>query len=365
MSRPLIARISLQALERNVARVKALAPQHKVMAVIKANGYGHGMLECAKTLDAHVDAFAVLTMSEAQRLREAGFKHPIMLLEGVFRKEDYDRVSALHLTPVIHGAHQISALEEAGSAVPKAVFLKVDSGMHRLGFPPRELMPAFDRLQALTEPPETVLMTHYAAADEKGGALKPQQVMENLLVIHPKLADLESSFGNSAAIASGAGFGVPVALGTWVRPGIMLYGASPLLHVDAKALGLCPVMRLSSEIISVRDIERKDAVGYGRAFLADRPMRIGVVACGYADGYPRHAPTGTPVIVDGQRTRLLGRVSMDMLSVDLTDLEGAAVGAPVELFGENLSIDELARHAGTISYEILTGIAARVPRVFE
>jgi alanine racemase len=352
-------------LAHNAQRAQALAPDAELIAVIKANAYGHGMVECAAALDPYAKAYALLSLEEARALRAAGCTKPLLLLEGVFDRADYFEVARLQLMPVIHRLSQIEDLEAPGVPVPQRIFLKVDSGMHRLGFAPRDLLSVFSRVMNLRPAPEVVLMSHYASADESGGAKKQMQVLDNLVVIHPELADLSTSFANSAGVMAEAGFATAVTLGDWVRTGLMLYGASPLVGRTANELGLKPVMSLESRLISVRQIEARDAVGYGRSFIADRPMRVGVVACGYADGYPRHAPTGTPVVVAGQRTRIIGRVSMDMLSVDLTQIPEADVGSPVELFGASLPVDELATQAGTIAYEILTAIAARVPRVFE
>jgi len=210
-----------------------------------------------------------------------------------------------------------------------------------------------------------VLMMHYACADEAGGAAEAVRRMQALRAAHPALTALDTSFANSAAVCAAAAFGEQQAplLGGWVRPGIMLYGASPIASQSAAALGLQPVMRLVSELIAVREVPAGEPIGYGAAWRCEQALRVGIVACGYADGYPRHAPTGTPVLVDGQRTRLLGRVSMDMLCVDLSGLPQAAVGTPVELFGPGLPVDEIAAAAGTIPYEILTAIARRVPRL--
>ncbi|MDE3010668.1 MAG: alanine racemase [Pseudomonadota bacterium] len=362
MPRPLHARIDLSALRSNLARVRALAPQAQVLAVIKADGYGHGMPACAQALAA--DGYALLTLEEAYGVRDLGISRPVVLLEGIFHERDLADLRATAATPVIHHAEQIRMLELSALPPPARVFLKVDTGMHRLGFLPELAAAALARLQRVAGIEQVVLMMHYACADEAGGAAEAVRRMQALRAGHPGLAALPTSFANSAAVMAAEVFGDDAAPlhGDWVRPGIMLYGASPIAHCSAASLGLKPVMQLASELIAVRQVEADEAIGYGATFRCERTLRVGVVACGYADGYPRHAPTGTPVLVDGQRTRLLGRVSMDMLCVDLELLPHAAVGTRVELFGPGLPVDEVAAAAGTIPYEILTAIARRVPR---
>jgi len=367
MFRPLVAHIDLEALHHNQRRVRTLAPWAKRLAVVKANAYGHGMLDCARALDSNTEGFALLSLEEARSLRGLGVTKPILLLEGVFKYEDYQAVCALHLTPVIHHAEQIRMLELNPLDVPETVFLKVDSGMHRLGFAPHQVFDAFQRLKelrAMGRTLEVVLMTHYACADEPDRASNQMHVMNELKSAHPELDALETSFANSAAVMAGSAFGKAhaVEMGDWIRTGLMLYGASPLVGYSAADLNLKPVMQLESQLIAIRNAPAGEGIGYGMAFVPDRDTRIGVVACGYADGYPRHAPTGTPVVVNGTRTQLLGRVSMDMLCVDLTHCPEAGVGAPVELFGRRLPIDEVAAAAGTIPYELMTAVAHRVPR---
>ena len=361
MPRPLTAHVDLAALRHNHARVRQLARGARILSVIKANAYGHHARLCAPALD--TDGFALLTLEEAQTVRALGLDVPILLLEGFFSPADLPHVKALAATPVIHDAEQVRMLECAPALAPAQVFLKIDSGMHRLGFAPTDALNALVRLQAITTIQSVTLMTHYASADAPEGTAEAASVMEALRARQPAISALPTSYANSAALLAAQAFpdSAPPALGDWVRPGIMLYGCSPIETASAASLGLQPVMRLASELISVRTVPAGEGIGYGAAFRADHAMRIGVVACGYADGYPRHAGTGTPIVVDGNRTRVLGRVSMDMLCVDLDSVPGAAVGTPVELFGPALSADEVARAAGTVSYEILTGIAARVP----
>lgn len=349
MSRPLRATVGLSALRHNLGIARRHAPNARIMAVIKANGYGHGMLRVARALEA-ADGFAVLNLAEAISLREAGSRQEILLLEGFFSADELPLIDRHGLSTVIHTHWQIDALLKASPPSPIRAWLKINSGMNRLGFQPDEVPSALQSLQQAGA--QVTLMTHFACADEAYG------ITEQLALFNSITHGLElpRSLSNSAAVLNH-----PDAHGEWVRPGIMLYGASPTNHQTPSELGLKPAMTLSSELIAVRNIPAASAVGYGASFRAPVAMRIGTVACGYADGYPRHAPTGTPVLVNGLRSRIIGRVSMDMLTVDLTDIPDARIGSPVTLWGEGLPVDEVATAAGTISYELLCAIAARVP----
>ncbi|MEJ5211016.1 MAG: alanine racemase [Burkholderiales bacterium] len=349
-SRPLTALIHREALVHNLRRARAAAPNARILAVVKANAYGHGLLTVARAL-AEADGFGVLGLEEAVRLREAGFAHPIVLLEGPFAAADVTEAARLGLTLVVHSEEQVAMLEAASPARPLDVFLKVNTGMNRLGFAPEAFATVRARLRALPAVGRMTAMTHFATADEPAGLGRQFEVFRAL--IGPTMP---FSAANSAALLRH-----PETHGDWVRPGIMLYGASPFEDVPAAVLGLQPAMTLVSRIIAVQRLRRGDAVGYGATFVAEGDMRVGIVACGYADGYPRHAGTGTPVLVAGQRSRTLGRVSMDMLCVDLSHLPEAGVGTPVTLWGQGLPVEEVARAAGTISYELLTGRAERVP----
>ncbi|MDP2879054.1 MAG: alanine racemase [Sulfuricella sp.] len=351
MTRPLQAQIDLSALRHNLGVARVHAPQSKVMAVIKANGYGHGMLRVARALEA-AEGFAVLNVDEAMALREAGFNQTILLLEGFFSADELPILAEYRLASVIHCLEQIEMLEMAGLPVKIEVFLKLNSGMNRLGFRPEALVAALQRLQAARAVGRVTLMTHFACADEAQGVAAQLACFDSLATG----LDAPRSLANSAAILR-----YPQAHGDWVRPGIMLYGSSPFADASAASLDLKPVMTLTSAIIGLQELQTGEAVGYGAAFRAEHPMRVGIVACGYADGYPRHAPTGTPVFVNGQLSRTLGRVSMDMLCVDLTGIPGAGIGSPVTLWGEGLPVEEVARAAGTISYELLCALAPRVP----
>lgn len=350
MTRPIQARINLSALKHNLGVARGRAPQSRVMAVIKANGYGHGMLRVAGAL-AGAEGFAVLNLSEAVALREAGFNQAILLLEGFFDADELPALAEYRLTTVIHCAEQIEMLETAGLPVRLEVFLKLNSGMNRLGFRHDAFPAALRRLQSCPAIGRITLMTHFATADEAEGIAAQLACFES----HAAGLAAPMSLANSAAILR-----YPEAHRDWVRPGIMLYGASPFADETAESLGLKPVMTLESRIIAVQELQAGEAVGYGGTFRSDRAMCVGIVACGYADGYPRHAQTGTPVLINGQRSRTLGRVSMDMLCVDLTAIPGAGIGSPVTLWGEGLPVEEIAASAGTISYELLCALAPRV-----
>lgn len=367
MPRPIHARLDWAALRHNHALVRHAAPQAKIWSVIKANAYGHGVLGAAKALQPVADGFAVIELEQAIALRQAGIRQPILLMEGFYQADELPGFAQWQLTPVVHAMWQVEALIAAKWSLP--VYLKTDTGMHRLGFTPEEFPNVLARLRhsacakALTTTAAMTVMTHFADADEERGIAEQ---MQRLREITAGLA-LPLSLANSAAILR-----FPESHAAWVRPGIMLYGASPFpARQSAAALGLKPVMTLASEIIAVRDLAVGDRVGYGGTFVAERPMRIGIVACGYGDGYPRHAPTGTPVLVAGQRTRTLGRVSMDKLCVDLSmldtngvkvgDGETAAIGTPVTLWGDGLPADDVATAAGTVAYELFCAVAARVP----
>ncbi|MBL8328825.1 MAG: alanine racemase [Rubrivivax sp.] len=358
MPRPIEALIHTDALARNLARARQAAPDARVWAVVKANAYGHGIERAFAGLRA-ADGFALLDLAEAERLRALDWRGPILLLEGVFEPRDLELCSRLGLWHVIHCNEQIDWLAQHKTHAPQRVFLKLNSGMNRLGFRPAAWRSAWARLNALPQVDEISLMTHFADADLEGGTRAALAAFEQAAADLPG----ERSLPNSAAtLREGA-----VAGSDWVRAGILLYGSSPdFPGHDIAHWQLQPAMTLRTRLIGTQDLQPGDAVGYGSSFRADRPMRIGIAACGYADGYPRHAGTGTPVLVDGQRTRTLGRVSMDMLAVDLCGLAGAGLGAEVTLWGEGpggsrLPIDEVAAAAGTIGYELMCALAQRVP----
>jgi alanine racemase len=349
--RPIRARIDLSALRHNFGVAKRLAPRSRVWAVVKANAYGHGLARTARALDA-ADGLALIELEAAIELRRAGEKRPILLLQGFYSPKELEPIAGHALAVVVHDAEQIAMLEKVRNAANVPVYLKLNSGMNRLGFAGNEFRGALERLRRCAG--KVTLMTHFADADGKLGVAWQ---MERLAAMTAGL-QLPCSLANSAAILR-----YPQTHADWMRPGIMLYGCSPFADETAAALGLEPAMTLASELIAVRDLRAGDSVGYGCTFVADAPMRIGIVACGYADGYPRHAPTGTPILVSGRRTRTVGRVAMDMLFADLTGIPETAIGTPVTLWGEGLSADEVAASAGTVSYELLCALSPRVPIV--
>ena len=351
MPRPTQARINLSALDRNLDIVRRHAPHTKVMAVVKANGYGHGLKRVVQVLK-EADGLAVLALDEGIALREAGYRQTILLLEGFFSADELPRFAEHHLSAVVHCKEQVEMLMQTWLPAKIDIFLKMNSGMNRLGFIPENFRDALTELKSCRSVGNITLMTHFANADESAGISSQLSLFNSASqgLAYPRC------LANSAAILR-----YPDAHAEWVRPGIMLYGSSPFSDKSAEELGLQPVMTLSSRIIATQQLRAGDAVGYGGTFVADRDMRVGVVACGYADGYPRHAPTGTPVLVEGKRTRTLGRISMDMLCVDLTGISEAQIGSSVTLWGDGLPVDDVARAAGTISYELLCALAPRVP----
>lgn len=354
MSRPARATIDLQALAHNLGIARQHAANAQLLAVIKADGYGHGMLRVAHVLNT-ADGFAVASIDEAIELREGGVSQPILLLEGAFHADELALIRGYQLQIVVHNPEQLTMLEQAPAGKPLDCWVKLDTGMHRLGFAPAQLAEIHARLDNCDNVAVISLMTHFACADTPAHAMNAQQLQTFNAVCGNY--DLPCSLANSAALLS-----MPASHADWVRPGIMLYGSSPLRDTDAASLGLRPVMTLRSELIAVQQCQAGDSVGYGADWQCDEAMRIGIVAIGYGDGYPRHAPSGTPVLVDGRRSQLVGRVSMDMIAVDLRDCPDAAVGSAVVLWGEGLPADEVARHAGTIAYELFCNVAPRVPR---
>lgn len=321
------------------------------MAVVKADAYGHGLLEAAAALS-DADGFALLDLDDALRLREAGFRQKIVLLEGCFSIDELDEVATSGIDLVIHSREQVEMLESGRLRKRINAFVKCNTGMNRLGFRPDIFRKMLERLEENENIGEIASMTHFCCADGEEG-VKSQMEVFNAAVAglnHP------SSLANSAALIR-----YPETRTEWLRPGIMLYGASPFLDETATALGLKPVMTLTSRIIAIQHVMKGEGVGYGPIFRAERNMRVGIVACGYADGYPRHAPNGTPVLVGRQLSKTVGRVSMDMLYADISDIPDAGVGTEVVLWGEGLPVEEVAKSCGTISYELLCALAPRVP----
>jgi alanine racemase len=349
--RPIRARIDSAALRHNLAAARRRAPHSRIWAVVKANAYGHGLARAARALSG-ADGLALIELDAALELRRAGERRPILLLQGFFSPGELESIATHGLTTVVHDPEQLAMLEKARLPKKIAVVAKVNTGMNRLGFAAEDLRGVLGRLRDCPGVGEIALMTHFADADGKGGVRWQLERFEAATAG----VDLPKSLANSAALLR-----YPESHKDWVRPGIMLYGCSPFPDESAEALGLKPAMTLESELIAVRDLRPGDSVGYGRTFTTDAPMRVGIVACGYADGYPRHAPTGTPILVAGKRTRTLGRVAMDMLFADLSGISSAEVGSAVTLWGEGLSADEVAASAGTVSYELLCAVTPRVP----
>ncbi|MEP6791276.1 MAG: alanine racemase [Ramlibacter sp.] len=364
MPRPILATIHTQALRHNLQRVREAAPDARVWGVVKANAYGHGIERVFDGLRG-ADGFALLDLAEAGRVRALGWRGPILLLEGVFDARDLELCSRLNLWHTVHCSEQIDMLAVHKTHQPHRVFLKMNSGMNRLGFAPQRYRAAWTRLNALPQVDEISLMTHFSDSDGPKGIGAQMKVFEETTQDLPGERTVSNS---AAALRFGGQAGVR---GDWVRPGIAVYGSAPdFPDHDIVHWGLQPTMTLTSRVIGVQDLVAGDTVGYGSSFTADRPLRIGVVACGYADGYPRHCTTGTPVLVDGLRTRMAGRVSMDMITVDLTALPEAGMGSEVTLWGRAangavLTIDEVARAAGTVGYELMCALALRVPVVVE
>ena len=355
MARPATLTIDLDAIAHNYRVAKSRAPEQKALAVVKANAYGHGAVEVAQKLEPEADGFAVACIEEAVELRDAGIRKPIVLLEGFFTPDELDYISRHNIWTAVHNDFQLEAVAGADLAEPINVWLKLDTGMHRLGFSPEEYKVAYQRLKALPQVDSITLLSHFTSADDLDSPMTARQIE-----IYDRVSrecPSPMSFANSAATMKH----LP-ALHDWQRPGIILYGSSPFEQgADEVQAQLKPAMTLTSEVIAVHDLQPGEAVGYSGTWVCDRPTRVGTVALGYADGYPRQAKNGTPVLVNGQRTRLIGRVSMDMLTVDLTDID-AGLGSTVEFWGENLLANEVAPWCGTISYTLFTGVTRRVHR---
>jgi alanine racemase len=356
--RPILVTIHPAALKHNFDRARRAALDARVWAVVKANAYGHGIERVFDALRG-ADGFALLDLAEAERVRALGWRGPVLLLEGAFDARDLELCSRLDLWHTVHCDAQIDWLAAHKTQAPHRVFLKLNSGMNRLGFAPGRFRAAWARLDALPQVGEISLMTHFSDADGERG------IAHQLAVFDAATRDLpgERSIANSAATLRHAA----AARADWVRPGIALYGSAPdFPEHDAAHWQLRPGMTLSTKLIAVQTLKAGDTVGYGSSFAAAAPLRIGVAAVGYADGYPRHCDTGAPVLVDGIRTRTVGRVSMDMITIDLTPAPGAGLGSEVTLWGRAsggavLSIDEVARAAGTVGYELMCAVASRVP----
>jgi alanine racemase len=330
-----------------------MMPGTRVWAVVKADAYGHGLVNAFNAFT-DCDGLSLVELDHAIMLRELGWQKSLMMMEGMFGVEELSSFQEYQLQPVIHHETQLKVLQHAAGPALH-VHLKVNSGMNRLGFAPERVRDAYQRLKGMPVVSKISLLTHFANAENPSTALTPQRQLQRFHECTEGI-QAELSLSNSAAVLMQPQLGCD-----WIRPGVMLYGGAPGSAM-ADSFGLRPAMTLTSELISVQQLHAGDGVGYGSVFTADRAMRIGIVACGYADGYPRHAPTGTPILVDGIRTRVLGCVSMDMLSVDLTPVPSADIGSKVTLWGDGLPIDEVASAAGTIGYELMCAVAPRVRR---
>ncbi len=355
MARPARLYLSAVALRHNLERVRHYAPKARVMAVVKANAYGHGLAWVANVLS-EADAFGVASREEGVALRRAGVARPVWLLEGFFRSEELPLLAAERLATVVHHECQILDLEAFSGIAPVDVWLKIDTGMHRIGFDPQFAAAAAGRLRSCKAVRAVGLLSHFANADNKFDSTTSFQL--RLFI------DIAASLGGELSIANSAGIVAwPESHLDWVRPGIMLYGVSPMIGQTSAELGLQPVMTLCSEIIAISRRRKGEAIGYGGDWVCPEEMSVGVVAIGYGDGYPRHAPTGTPVLVNGKRVPLIGRVSMDMITVDLREQPGAKIGDPAVLWGAGLPVEEVAARSGTIGYELLCQVTPRVLRV--
>lgn len=372
MPRPILATIHLESFRHNIKRLKQSNPQSNLWAVVKANAYGHGIERIFKGIQA-ADGIALLDLEEAIKVRQLGWRGPILLLEGVFEARDLEMCSRHHLWHTVHCDEQIDMLAAHKTHEGHRVFLKMNTGMNRLGFAPHSYQSAWTRLNALPQVDEISLMTHFSDGDTANGIVHPMEIFDKVTQDLPG----ERTVCNSAATLlhlPASNIPVNTQLQTssdWIRPGIAMYGASPdYPQHTAQDWGLEPTMTLSAKIIGIQNLSPGDSVGYGSSFTAQHDMRIGIVACGYADGYPRICPTGTPVLIDGQSSHTIGRVSMDMLCVDLSHLKSCGMGSVVTLWGKAtngaiISIDEVAAKAQTLGYELMCSVTQRVPFVIE
>ena len=358
MARPTSATIHTHALRHNLSQVRSRAPDSRVMAVVKADGYGHGLERVARALSG-ADAFGVAALSDAERLRAAGLSQPVVLLSGFNDADDLPQLRRLNVETVVHHATQLEMLEQAVSGAPIRCWLKIDTGMHRLGFAPGDVRDAYARLQATASvDDDIVLMNHFASSDEFiGSASNGRQTREQLRVFAEATAGLPGarSLANSAAV-----LGWPDAHFDWVRPGGALYGISVVEGTTGADFGLRPAMTLATRLIAVNRIARGERIGYSATWQCPEDMPVGVAAIGYGDGYPRHVPAGTPVLVNGALAPIIGRVSMDLMTIDLRGHPDARPGDPVVLWGDDLPVETIASAAGTIGYEPVCSITRRV-----
>ena len=353
MTRPAKVIIDLDALRHNLSRIRQFAPHSKIMAIVKADAYGHGIARIAAALTG-VNGFGVACLEEARQLREAGIDKKILLLEGPYSVEEISAIQQLRLDVVIHHQFQFTLLNDAVITSPINAWLKLDSGMHRLGFAATEIAASWARLKQHEGVAGNIrLLSHLASANEPDSAMTKKQI--ELFSNVTKGFHAEKSLANSAGIIAWKECHLD-----WVRPGLMLYGVSPIDGNTADDFGLSPVMSLESELISIKNLKRGDPVGYGASWSCPEDMPIGIVAAGYGDGFPRHAGSGTTILVNGKSCSLVGRASMDMLTIDLRNYPGARIGDPVLLWGKELPVEVIARYADTVPYELLCGVHKRL-----
>jgi alanine racemase len=350
MSRPTLATIDTAALQHNLSVVRRHAPRSRVLAVVKANAYGHGLMRAARALSG-ADGFGLVELDGAVQLRESGYSQEIVLLEGYFEPVELPVLARYGIAAVVHCRDQIGMLKVLPPNAALDVYVKLNTGMNRLGFEPDALAGALTELKRYSAVRRITLMTHFASADEARGVAWQMQALARTA----GALELPRTLANSAAILR-----YPETHADWVRPGIMLYGCSPFAGETGAASDLRPVMTLESRVIAVQNLKPGDTVGYGGLFTAERETRIGVVACGYADGYPRHAPTGTPLMVEGAMTRTVGRVSMDMLCADLSAVPQARPGSRVVLWGDGVAVENVSQAAATVGYQLLCALSPRV-----
>lgn len=359
MARPICALIDCEAARYNLQRIRVMAPQSKIMAVVKANAYGHGIELMAPCLS-QADAFAVASVDEALALRQLGVSHPIVLLEGIFCASELADVVKHRLELVLHSDEQIAMLKTHQGCNNLVIWIKVDTGMHRLGFAPSEVARVWHQVQGLSCLAQPLrLMTHFASSDEPDSPVNAQQLAQFMHLLSSLPDPLAVSLSNSAAIVH-----LPESHGDWIRPGLMIYGVSPSV-MSIEALDIKPVMTLVTRVIAVKTVTAGESVGYGGSWQATQTTQLAIIAAGYGDGYPRHVPSGTLVLVNGRQAPIVGRVSMDMISVDVSHLVQVDVGDPVVLWGKGLPIEHLAQAANTISYELLCGVTKRVPSLLK
>jgi len=353
VSRPAKIEINLSALRHNFQRVRALAPQSKILAMVKANAYGHGLVRVAHALP-DADGFGVACIEEALFLRQAGIQQKIVLVEGFFTADELSLIAEYQLDTVIHSFHQLEALKKTKLPKPINVWLKINTGMNRLGFLPQFAQQAYQQLKECTWVEQITLMTHFSDADELDKEITRDQIKQFIDVAQN--VECKQSFANSAGILAW-----PQSHSDWIRPGIMLYGVSPIANKIGRDYQLKPVMTLKSEIIAIQDLRCGDVIGYGGTWICPEDMRIAIIAMGYGDGYPRQAKNDTPVLLNGKKVSLIGRVSMDMISIDLRTQSNAKVGDPVILWGNDLPVEQIAQASGIFSYELLCGVDRSYP----